>query len=90
MLFEISKNLGMSSVTHILLAKEQAVKKIKRYKTLLKLRFAKINRCEKSRGSQIAKLNLREMLKKITPKNKPTRKFLSLRYYQCPLANDNI
>ena len=29
MLFEISKNLGMSAVTHILLAEEQMTKKIK-------------------------------------------------------------
>ena len=64
MLFEISKNLGKSSVTHIVLAEEQTKKKIKIYKTLRKLRFAKINPRKKSTGSQFAKLNLREMLKK--------------------------
>ena len=49
MLFEISKNLGKTSVTHILLAEKQTTKKI--YKTLVKLRFAKENPCEKSTGS---------------------------------------
>ena len=63
MLFEISKNLGKSSVTHILLAEEQTAKKIKIYKTLMKVRFAKINPGEKSNGSQFAKLNPRELLK---------------------------
>ena len=60
MLFEISKNLGRSSVTHILLAVEQTTKKSK----YTKLRFSKINPCEKSTGRQCAKLNPREMLKK--------------------------
>ena len=41
-----------------------------------KLRFAKINPREKSTGSQFAKLNPSEMLKKITRENKSTRKFL--------------
>ena len=58
MLSEISKNLGKSSVTHIQLAE------IKIYKTLIKVRFAKINPREKSTGSQFVKLNPREMLKK--------------------------
>ena len=60
MLFEILKNLGKSSVTHILLAEEQTTKKIKIYKTLMKLRFAKINPPEKSTGSPFAKTNPRE------------------------------
>ena len=64
MLFEISKNLGKSSVTHVLLAEEQNHKKIRIYKTTIKLIFAKINPSEKSTGSQFAKLNPREMLKK--------------------------
>ena len=64
MLFEILKNLGKSSVTHILLAEEQTTKKSKYIKTLIKLRFLKINPCEKSTGSQFAKLNPRKMLKK--------------------------
>ena len=64
MLFEISKNLDKSFVTHILLAKEQTKKKKKTYKTLIKLRIAKINPCEKSTGNQFTKLNPREMLKK--------------------------
>ena len=55
MLFEISKNLGKSSLTQILLAEKQKTKKIKIYKTLIKLRFAKINLREKSTGSQFAK-----------------------------------
>ena len=63
MLFEISKNLGKSYATHELLAEEQTTKKIKIYKTLVKLRFTKINPREKSTGSQFAKLNPREMLK---------------------------
>ena len=58
MLFEISKNLGKSSVTH---AEKQTTKKIKIYKTFIKLRFAKIHPHEKSNGSQFAKLNPREM-----------------------------
>ena len=37
---------------------------IKKYKILIKLRFAKINLREKSTGSQFAKLNPHEMLKK--------------------------
>ena len=79
MLFEIWKNLGKSSVTHILLAEEQTMKKSKYKKTLIKLRFAKINPHEKSTGSQFAKLNPGEMFKKMTRENKSTRKFLSLR-----------
>ena len=67
MLFEVSKNLGMSSVTHILLAEEQTTiiykyENIKIYKKLIKLRYAKKNPREKSTGSQFAKLNPREML----------------------------
>ena len=42
MLFEISKTLGKSSVTHILLAKEQTTKKSK-YIKLIKLRSARKN-----------------------------------------------
>ena len=42
--FEISKNLGKSSLTHIILAEEQTMK-IKTHKTLIKLRFAKVNPC---------------------------------------------
>ena len=45
---------------------------------MIRLRFAKIIPCEKSTGSQFAKLNPREMLK-MTRENKSTRKFLSLR-----------
>ena len=37
----------------------------------MKLRFAKINPCEKSTGSQFAKLNAREMLKKWFAKINP-------------------
>ena len=37
---------------------------MKIYKTLIKLRFAKINPHEKSNGSQFAKLKPREILKK--------------------------
>ena len=74
MLFEISKNLGKSSrITNH--------EKIKIYKTLIKLRFLKINPCEKSSVSQFANLNTRKMLKKMTRENKSTRKFLSLRYF---------
>ena len=80
MLFEISKNLGKSSVTYILLDEEQTTKKIKIYKTLIKLRFTKINLREKSTGSQFAKLNPRKMLKKMIRENKSTRILLSLRY----------
>ena len=57
-------------------------KKLKICKTLIKLRFAKISPCEKSTGSQFAKLNLSEMLKNMTCENKSTRKFLSLRYVE--------
>ena len=60
--FEISKKLGKSSVTHILLAEKQTTKKIKIYKILIKLRFAKINPRKNSTGSQLAKLNPREFL----------------------------
>ena len=71
MLFQISKNLGKSSMTHILLAEEQTTK-----------RFARINPREKFTDSQFAKLNPHEMLKKLTRENKFTRKFLSLRYIE--------
>ena len=64
MLFEISKNLGKSSVTHILLAEEQTTKKTKYIKQWLKLRFAKINPHKKSTDSQFAKLNPHEILRK--------------------------
>ena len=60
MLFEISKNLGKSFVTHILLAEEQTTKKIKIYKELIK-RFAKINARKKSTGGQFANLNRRNI-----------------------------
>ena len=67
-------------MTHILLAEEQTTKKkIKIYKTLIKLRFAKMNPHKNSTGSQFAKLNPSKMLKKMTRENKSTRKFLSLR-----------
>ena len=46
----------------------------------MKLSFLKINPREKSTGSQFAKLNPHEMLKKRTRGDKSTRKFLSLRY----------
>ena len=49
------------------------------HKTLIKLRFVKINPREKPTGSQLAKSNPREMLKKMTRENKSKRKFLSLR-----------
>ena len=60
------EKLGMSSVTHILLAEEQTTiicqyENIKIYKTLIKLRYSKINPREKSTGSQFAKLNPREI-----------------------------
>ena len=64
MLFEISQNLGKSSLTHIVPAEKETTKKMKVCKTLMKLRFAKINPREKSSSSQFAKLNLREMLRK--------------------------
>ena len=38
--------------------------KVKIHKTLIKVRFAKINPPEKSAGSQLARLNPHEMLKK--------------------------
>ena len=83
MLFEISKTLDKSSVTRILLAEKQTAKKKKKsnqmHKTLIKLRFVKINPREKPTGSQLAKSNPREMLKKMTRENKSKRKFLSLR-----------
>ena len=63
MLFEVSECLGKSSMSRILLAEEQTTKNIKIYKTLIKLRFAKINPREKSTGSRFAKLNPRQMLK---------------------------
>ena len=50
MLFEISKNLCNSSVTHILLAEEETTKKSK---------YIKHPR-EKSTGNQFAKINPRE------------------------------
>ena len=43
MLFETSKNLVMSSVTHVLPAEKQTRKKSKYIKALVKIRFAKIN-----------------------------------------------
>ena len=49
------------------------------HKTLIKLRFVKINPREKPTGSQLAKSNPREMLKNMTRENKSKRKFLSLR-----------
>ena len=55
MLLEISENFGKNSVTHVLLAEIQTTKKIKIYKTLIKVRFAKINLRKKSTGSQFAK-----------------------------------
>lgn len=39
------------------------------HKTLIKLRFVKINPREKPAGSQLAKSNPREMLKKMTREN---------------------
>ena len=63
MLYEISKNLGKSSLTHILQRWRANYEKIKIHKTLKKLRFAKIDPREKFTGSQFAKLNPREMLK---------------------------
>ena len=68
MLFEILKYLGKSSVTHILLAEEQTTKKIKIYKTLIKLRFVEINPLEQSTGTQFTKLNSCKMLKKCLTK----------------------
>ena len=50
--FEISKNLGKSSLIHILQAEEHTQGKMKIYKTLIKLRFAKINPRKKSTSSQ--------------------------------------
>ena len=73
MLFEVSEYLGKSSMSRIPLAEEQTKKKIKIYKTLIRLRFAKINPRKKSTGSQFAKLNPRQMIRE----NKSTRKFLS-------------
>ena len=64
MLFEISKKLGKSSVTHLLLAEEQTTMKSKYIKILMKVRFAKINPPKKSNGSQFTKLNPSKMLKK--------------------------
>ena len=70
MLFEISKTLDKSSMTHILLAEKQTAKKKKKknqvYKALIKRRFAKINPREKPTGSQIKST---EMLKKMTREN---------------------
>ena len=68
MLFEISKTLDKSSMTHILLAEKQTAKKKKNqvYKALIKRRFAKINPREKPTGSQIKST---EMLKKMTREN---------------------
>ena len=63
MLFEISKNLGKSSVTHILLTEEQSKNKIKIYKTFIKLRYAKKSPPVISIGSRFAILNSHEMLK---------------------------
>ena len=79
MLFEISKNLGKSSETHILLDGEQTMKKSKICKTLIKLRFVNINIHEKSTGSKVTKLNPHEMLKEMTRENKFMPKILSLR-----------
>ena len=39
---------------------------------MIKMRFVKINHRKKSTGNEFAKLNLREMLKKITHQNKST------------------
>ena len=50
MLFQISKNLGKSSLTHI------KTNHNKIYKILIKLRFAKIDPCEKS--IRLAKISL--------------------------------
>ena len=68
MLYEISKNLGKSSVAYIQLAEEQTTKIMKIYKILIIERFAKINPREKSTHSQFAKLNPCEMLKKNDPR----------------------
>ena len=57
------------------------ITQIKINKTLIKLRFAKINPHEKSTGSQFAKSNKRETLKKMTHENKSKRKFPSLKTY---------
>ena len=59
MLFETLTNLSRSSVTDIILAVEQAMKKSKKYKT----KIAKINLREKYTGSHCTKLSPREMLK---------------------------
>ena len=67
MLFEILKNLSKfhdSDTTSWITNHE----KIEIYKTLIKLRFAKINLREKSTGSQFAKLNPREMFKRLLAK----------------------
>ena len=54
--------------------------KIKIYKTLIKLKFMKINPHEKSTGSQFAKLNPHEMLKKMTHESKSMRKEFFFRF----------
>ena len=68
MLLEISKNLGKCSVNHRLPAAEQTTKKKYIYKTLIKLRFGKINPRKKFTSSHFVKLNPRKMLKKLPAK----------------------
>ena len=67
-------------LTYYLLAEEQNHEKIKIYKTLTKVRYAKKDHREKSTNSQFVKFNPREMLKKMYCENKTMRKFLSLMY----------
>ena len=69
------KNLVKSSLTHILLAEKETTKKVKIYKTFVKLRFTKINSREKCTDSQFAKLNLREIIKKWLAKINPPENF---------------
>ena len=47
----------------------------------MKITLAKLNPREKYTGSQFAKLNPCNV-KKMTHENKPTQKFLSLRYFR--------
>ena len=67
------KKLGKSSVTHTSWRTNHG--KIKIYKTLIKLKFTRINCCKISTGSQFAKLNPHEMLKKWLTKINPCKNF---------------
>ena len=64
MLFEISNKIRYEFRDSHTTSARTNHEKIKIYKTMITLRFAKINPREKSTSSQFGKLNPRKMLKK--------------------------